>query len=195
VSPRGATVWLTGLPGAGKTTVADALAARLSAAGYACYRLDGDILRSTFSADLGFDEASRRENVRRAARLAWVLADAGILALVSLISPYRASRNDARAVHEAAGLPFLEVYLDTPLDECERRDPRGLYARARRGELAGLTGIDDPYEPPRAAELVLHPDRQSIDEAAGQVLDAVLALDLSRVLRNRPPGGDGTDEA
>jgi bifunctional enzyme CysN/CysC len=196
LSGGGATVWLTGLPGAGKTTVADAVAHGLSEAGYATYRLDGDVLRSTLNADLGFDLVSRQENVRRAAHLACTLADAGILAVVSLISPYRAGRAQARALHEATGLPFLEVYLDTPLEECERRDPRGLYARARRGEIIGMTGIDDPYEPPETPELVVHPDRQSIAEVTGEVFEAVVALDLSRALRVAPspaPSGPRAD--
>lgn len=181
--PRGATVWLTGLPAAGKTTLGDALAARLSEAGYATYRLDGDLLRHTLSADLGFDAAGRRENIRRAAHLARILAEAGLVAIVSLISPYRAARQQARELHAAAGLPFLEVYLDTPLAECERRDPRGLYARARRGEITALTGVDDPYEPPAAPELTLHPHRQSVAAATDALVQAVLELDLSQALR------------
>jgi bifunctional enzyme CysN/CysC len=184
--PRGVTVWLTGLPAAGKTTVGDAVADRLGEAGYGTYRLDGDVLRLTLSSDLGFDAASRQENIRRAANLARILADAGLLVMVSLISPYRASRNEARAMHAAAGLPFLEVFLDTPLVECERRDPRGLYARARRGEITGFTGVDDPYEAPEAPDVTLHTEAQSIDQASAAVLDAVLALDLSEALR-RPP--------
>jgi bifunctional enzyme CysN/CysC len=181
--PRGATVWLTGLPAAGKTTVGDALAERLGEAGYATYRLDGDVLRQTLSSDLGFDAVSRQENIRRASNVARILAEAGVLVVASLISPYRASREAARALHDAAGLPFLEVFLDTPLAECERRDPRGLYARARRGEITGFTGIDDPYEPPEASEVTLHTEAQSVDEASGAVLEAVLALDLGEALR------------
>ena len=186
MSAVGATVWLTGLPGAGKTTIADAVAGGLAEAGYAHYRLDGDVLRTTLNADLGFDLDSRQENVRRAAHLACTLADAGIVAVVSLISPYRAGRTQARTLHEAMEIPFLEVYLDTPLEECERRDPRGLYARARRGEIVGMTGIDDPYEPPETAELVVHPGRTSIEETTNGVLEAVFALDLSRALRTAP---------
>jgi adenylyl-sulfate kinase len=183
---RGATVWLTGLPAAGKTTVGDAVAASLNDAGFATYRLDGDLLRRTLCSDLGFDAASRRENVRRAAHLARILAEAGLLVIASLISPYRGSREQARALHAGAELPFLEVYLDTPAAECERRDPRGLYARARRGEITGFTGVDDPYEPPPAPELTLHTEVQSVAEAAAQVLEAVLALDLTGALRLPP---------
>jgi len=183
VDARGATIWLTGLPAAGKTTIADAVAVQLGEAAIACYRLDGDVLRRTLSADLGFDEASRRENVRRVGHVAQLLADAGLIVVSSLISPYRVSRDAARELHESSDLPFLEVYLDTPLAECERRDPRGLYKRARRGELTDVTGIDDPYEPPESPELTLHPAVQSVDEASAQVVEAVMALDLSRVLR------------
>ena len=183
MSPRGATVWLTGLPAAGKTTIGNAVADRLTEAGHATYRLDGDVLRRTLSSDLGFDAASRQENVRRAANVARILAEAGIVVVVSLISPYRQARLEARELHAADGFPFLEVYLDTPLSECERRDPRGLYARARRGEIVGFTGIDDPYEPPESPELTLHPAVQSVAEATDEVVRAVLALDLSGALR------------
>jgi bifunctional enzyme CysN/CysC len=183
---RGATVWLTGLPAAGKTTIGNAVAARLTEAGYACYRLDGDELRRTLSADLGFDAASRHENVRRVAHVARLLADAGLVVVSSLISPYRAGRQSARQLHEAAGLPFLEVYLDTPLSECQRRDPRGLYARAGRGELSGVTGVDDPYEPPEAPEVTLHPGVQSMESASGEVVAALQTHDLSRALRTTP---------
>jgi bifunctional enzyme CysN/CysC len=176
-------VWLTGLPAAGKTTIGDAVAMSLTESGFACYRLDGDVLRTTLNSDLGFDIASRHENVRRTAHVARLLADAGLVVVVSLISPYLAGRRVARELHEAAGVPFLEIYLDTPLVECERRDPRGLYARARRGEITGLTGIDDPYEPPEAPELVLHPDRESVREDTDRVLELVLRCDLTSALR------------
>ncbi|MFN8035353.1 MAG: adenylyl-sulfate kinase [Acidimicrobiia bacterium] len=154
---RGATVWFTGLSGSGKSTVAVEVERLLLAAGRPTYLLDGDNLRHGLNADLGFSEADRHENVRRAGEVARLFADAGVVALVPLISPYREGRDRVRAAHAAAGLPFVEVFVDTPLAECERRDPKGLYARARRGELAGFTGIDDPYEPPEAPELVLRP--------------------------------------
>jgi adenylyl-sulfate kinase len=181
--PRGATVWLTGLPAAGKTTIGDAVAAALDADGYATHRLDGDVLRRTLSSDLGFDAASRQENIRRTAHVSRILAEAGLLVVASLISPYRASRQHAREIHAARRLPFIEVYLDTPLAECERRDPRGLYVRARRGEITGFTGIDDPYEPPQSAEITLRTETQSVAEASGVVLEKVRELDLSLVLR------------
>ena len=167
----GATVWLTGLSGSGKSTVAVALEALLVGAGRPAYRLDGDNLRHGLNADLGFTEADRTENVRRAGEVALLLADAGVVALVPLISPYRAGRDAARAAHLAAGIPFVEVFVDTPIEECERRDPKGLYAKARAGEITGFTGIDHPYEAPTAAELVLTPDAGDAEAQARRVLD------------------------
>lgn len=154
---RGATVWLTGLSGSGKSTVAVALESLLVASGRPAYRLDGDNLRHGLNADLGFSAADRDENVRRAGEVARLFADAGVVAIVPLISPYRAGRDRARAVHEAAGVAYLEVFVDTPIDLCEQRDPKGLYAQARAGRITGFTGIDDPYEAPLAADLVLRP--------------------------------------
>jgi len=154
----GATVWFTGLSGSGKSTLAAAVEARLVEAGRPAYLLDGDNLRHGLNAGLGFSAEDRDENVRRTAEVAALFADAGSIALVSLISPYRRQRRAARAAHDQAGLAFCEVWVATPLAECERRDPKGLYARARRGELRGFTGIDDPYEEPEAAELVLGRD-------------------------------------
>lgn len=153
----GATVWFTGLSGSGKSTVAVAVERLLLDRGHAAYLLDGDNLRHGLNGDLGFSAADRHENVRRASEVARLFADAGIVSLVPLISPYREGRDRARAIHEAAGLRFLEVYINTPLEECEKRDPKGLYAKARAGELKGFTGIDDPYEPPTACELELTP--------------------------------------
>jgi bifunctional enzyme CysN/CysC len=173
----GATVWFTGLSGSGKSTVAVAVERRLLDAGRAAYVLDGDNLRHGLNGDLGFGAADRTENVRRAAEVARLFADAGLVALVPLISPFRADRDRARAVHVDAGLPFLEVFVDTPLVECERRDPKGLYARARAGELPGFTGVDDPYEPPSRADLVLRPDDGDPDAQAALV---VALVDQSR---------------
>src|SRR5919205_2254491 len=153
----GATIWFTGLPSSGKSTVAAAVEARLLAEGRAAYVLDGDNLRHGLNGDLGFSAEDRAENVRRTAEVSALLADAGVVVLVALVSPYRADRDAARAVHAARGLPFVEAHVATPLEECERRDPKGLYARARAGEITGLTGVDDPYEPPAAPELVLGP--------------------------------------
>jgi len=154
---QGCTVWLTGLPASGKSTVAVELERRLLAAGRPAYLLDGDNLRHGLNADLGFSAADRGENVRRVGEVARLFADAGVVAVVSLVSPYRADRERVRAIHTAAGLPFVEVFVDTPIELCEARDPKGMYARARAGKITGFTGVDDPYETPQAPELVLRP--------------------------------------
>jgi bifunctional enzyme CysN/CysC len=180
----GATLWLTGLSGAGKSTLAGAVEERLVAAGRPAYRLDGDDLRTGLCRDLGFDPPSRIENVRRAAEAAKLLAKAGNVAVVSLISPYRRGRADARALHEAEGLPFFEVWVDTPLSECERRDPKGLYARARCGELDRMTGVQDPYEPPGSADLVITPEL-GLDAAADCVLGLIGVVAGAPVLGDR----------
>ena len=133
---------------------------RSSHAGRPAYVLDGDNLRHGLNADLGFSAADRAENVRRVGHVARLLADAGVVALVPLISPYRADRDLVRALHAEAGLPFVEVFVDTPIELCEQRDPKGLYKKARAGELTGFTGIDDPYEAPSSPELVLRPERR-----------------------------------
>jgi adenylyl-sulfate kinase len=168
---RGATIWFTGLPGSGKSTVAGALTARLVEAGVPAYRLDGDNLRHGLCGDLGFDVASREENVRRAAEVARLMADAGIVTIVSLVSPYREARARARQLHDCDGIPFVEVWVSTPLEECERRDPKGLYSRARRGEVRFMTGIDDPYEPPEHPEVEL-----TVDTAAEEGVERVLSV-------------------
>ncbi len=160
---RGATVWFTGLPGSGKSTVAGQLTARLVEAGVPAYRLDGDNLRHGLNGDLGFSEADRSENVRRAAEVARLMADAGIVAVVSLVSPYRDARARARELHACDGLPFVEVWVSTPVEVCERRDPKGLYARARAGEVQHMTGIDQPYEAPDAPEVELTMDTSAED--------------------------------
>ena len=153
----GMTVWFTGLSGSGKSTVAAEVERLLVGSGRAAYLLDGDNLRHGLNADLGFGPGDRAENVRRVGEVARLFADSGTIAVVSLVSPYRADRNRVRAAHEAAGLRFVEIFVDTPLELCEARDPKGLYARARAGELTGFTGIDDPYEPPEVPELTLRP--------------------------------------
>ena len=168
----GATVWFTGLPASGKSTVAAGVEAHLLEQGRSAYILDGDNLRHGLNGDLGFSAADRAENVRRTAEVSALLADAGVVVLVALVSPYRADRAAARAAHERRTLPFLEVHVATPLEECERRDPKRLYARARAGELPGLTGVDDPYEPPEAAEVVLSGD-EPLEVAVARVLEAL----------------------
>jgi bifunctional enzyme CysN/CysC len=165
----GATVWFTGLSGSGKSTVANAVAERLLAAGRPAYVLDGDNVRQGLNGDLGFSADDRAENIRRVAHVARLMADAGLVVLVPVISPYRADRIRARELHAAAELAFVEVFVDTPLELCEARDPKGLYAKARAGELRGMTGIDDPYEPPESPELRLTPGD------LGEQADLVLA--------------------
>jgi bifunctional enzyme CysN/CysC len=177
VRARGGTVWFTGLPAAGKTTLSAALERALLATGHPAYRLDGDELRRHLCDDLGFDRAARAENVRRVAHVARLLADAGSIVLVALVSPYAEDRGRARELHAEIGLPFLEVFLDTPLGICRQRDPKGLYARALRGELSGLTGVDDPYEPPPSPELRLTPE--PLERSVQRVLEALSAAELT----------------
>lgn len=165
----GATLWLTGLPSSGKSTIAAAAEARLVGSGRPALRLDGDNLRHGLNGDLGFSAADRAENVRRTAHAAALLAEAGVVAVASLVSPYLRDRAVVRALHAERGVPFFEIHVSTPLEECERRDTKGLYARARAGELTGMTGIDDPYEPPPAAELVLD-GRQPLEQAVDRLL-------------------------
>jgi bifunctional enzyme CysN/CysC len=153
----GATVWFTGLSGSGKSSVAVEVERALVARGRAAYLLDGDNVRHGLNADLGFSAADRTENIRRIGEVARLFADAGVVALVPVISPYRSDRDRARAIHEAVGLPFVEVFVDTPLAVCEQRDAKGLYAKARAGEITGFTGIDDPYEAPERPDLRLTP--------------------------------------
>ncbi len=167
---RGLTVWLTGLSGSGKSTVAVEVEQKLVAAGRAAYLLDGDNLRHGLNVDLGFSAEDRAENVRRVGEVARLFADAGMVAVVSLVSPYRADRNRVRAMHHAAGLRFVEVFVDTPVEICEARDPKGMYRRARAGEITGFTGVDDPYEPPESAEVVLRPGHGSPSAMADWVI-------------------------
>lgn len=167
---QGVTVWFTGLSGSGKSTVAAAMERLLVESGRPAYLLDGDNLRHGLNGDLGFGAADRDENVRRASEVARLFADAGLVALVPLISPYRAGRERARRIHEAAGLGFVEVHVDTPIELCEKRDPKGLYKAARAGEIKGFTGVDDPYEAPSAAEVVLTPEMGTPQEQAALVV-------------------------
>ena len=161
-------IWLTGLSGAGKSTIANLVEERLFAAGKHSYVLDGDAIRTGLNADLGFSEADRVENIRRVAEVARLLVDAGLIVIVALISPYREQREAARARFDAG--EFVEVFVDAPLEECERRDPKGMYARARRGELANFTGIDSPYEIPVDPELRLDTVAQSAEECVDRLL-------------------------
>ncbi|MDV6269924.1 adenylyl-sulfate kinase [Rhodococcus globerulus] len=169
----GATVWLTGLSASGKSTIAVELERRLVAAGTPAYRLDGDNLRHGLNADLGFSAQDRAENVRRVGSVAQLFADSGAVAVACLISPYREDRDRVRAAHEAAGLRFVEVYVDTPIEQCEARDPKGMYAKARAGEITGFTGVDDPYEVPEHAELVIRPEDGTPAELAQRIMEVL----------------------
>jgi bifunctional enzyme CysN/CysC len=172
----GATVWLTGLPASGKSTIAVAVERRLVKSGRAAYLIDGDNIRHGLSDDLGFAPGDRAEQARRVGHVARLFADAGVVAVVSLISPLRSDREIARQLHDAAALSFVEVHVDTAVDECARRDPKGLYARARAGEIKGFTGVDAPYEPPEAPDLHIRTAEVDVEAAVEQI---IAALELS----------------
>ncbi len=174
---RGATLWLTGLSGSGKSTVAHLAEHLLHARGCSTYVLDGDNVRHGLNGDLGFSPEDRKENVRRVAEVARLFVDAGLLVLVAFISPYREDRARARAMHAPGD--FVEVFVDAPLATCEQRDPKGLYARARRGEIRGFTGLDAPYEPPDSPEVHLRTDQIDPREAARRLVGW---LDVNRYL-------------
>ena len=161
---RGATLWFTGLSGSGKSTIAVALEEALFERGHLSYRLDGDNIRLGINKNLGFSAEDRTENIRRIGEIAKLFVDSSVIALTSFISPYREDRDQVRALHEDAGMPFIEVFVDCELAEAEKRDPKGLYKKARAGEIKNFTGIDDPYEAPTSAELHLHTDQMTLQE-------------------------------
>ena len=165
----GATVWLTGLPSAGKTTIARELADRLREEGRRVELLDGDEIREFLSAGLGFDRADRHTNVQRIGFVAELLARNGVLALVPVIAPYADSRDAVRKRHESNGTTYLEVHVATPVEVCSVRDVKGLYAKQAAGELTGLTGVDDPYEEPVAPDLRIESQDQTVQESAAAV--------------------------
>ena len=174
----GGTLWFTDLPAAGKSTIAAAVEERLVSAGRSAFMLDGDNLRHGLNGDLGFDAQARRENVRRTAHVARLLAESGSLALVSLVSPYAADREAAAALHTADGLAFVEVFVDAPLEVCRERDPKGLYARASSGEVTEMTGVDSPYEAPVRPDLVLRSGEETVEAAVERVLALLAACGL-----------------
>jgi len=174
---RGAIVWFTGLPGAGKTTIAIALELELFRRGARSYRLDGDNLRTGLNSDLGFSSTARAENIRRAGEVAALLADAGMITLACFISPDAQARSRVRA--SAGSIPFLEVFVDCPLQECELRDPKGLYRQARAGIISDFTGVSAPYESPLAPDLRIESHVVSVGDAVSAVL---AALQAKRVL-------------
>jgi adenylylsulfate kinase len=168
---KGATIWFTGLSGSGKSTIAVALETALFYNSKMSYRLDGDNVRLGINKNLGFSEQDRKENIRRIGEIAKLFGDAGVISLSSFISPYKADRDEVRRLHEAANLPFVEVFVDCSLATAEERDPKGLYKKARAGEIKNFTGIDDPYEAPQNPELHLHTDEMTLDEEVSIIID------------------------
>ncbi|EGX90223.1 adenylyl-sulfate kinase [Cordyceps militaris CM01] len=173
---RGLTLWLTGLSASGKSTVATALEQHLLQQGITAYRLDGDNVRFGLNKDLGFSEKDRNENIRRIAEVAKLFADSSAIAITSFISPYRADRDSARALHAAVApgstdepLPFVEVYVDVPLEVAEQRDPKGLYKKARAGEIKDFTGISAPYEEPSSPEITIKTHENTVEECVVQI--------------------------
>ena len=167
---KGATLWFTGLSGSGKSTVAVELEGTLHEMGIISYRLDGDNVRMGINKNLGFSAEDRTENIRRIGEVSKLFVDSGVISLSSFISPYRADRDQVRELHEAAGMDFIEIFVDCSLEAAESRDPKGLYKKARAGEIKNFTGIDDPYEAPDKPEIHLHSDQQSLAEEVEQIL-------------------------
>jgi len=172
---RGATIWFTGLSGSGKSTIAVALERALYNIGKLSYRLDGDNVRLGINKNLGFSEADRTENIRRIGEVAKLFGDAGVLSLSSFISPYKGDRDEVRALHEATGLEFIEVFVDCSLAVAEERDPKGLYKKARAGEIKNFTGIDDPYEAPENPEIHLKTDEMTLEQEVQIILDHLMS--------------------
>ena len=167
----GATLWFTGLSGSGKSTIAVALEQALYQRGVLVYRLDGDNIRLGINKNLGFSAEDRAENIRRVGEVSKLFVDGGVIVLSSFISPYLVDRQIVRELHEAENMPFIEVFVDCSLEAAEQRDPKGLYKKARAGEIKNFTGIDDPYEAPEAPEVHLHTDQQSLEEEVEYLLD------------------------
>ena len=167
----GATLWFTGLSGSGKSTIAVGLEQALYQRGVLVYRLDGDNIRLGINKNLGFSAEDRAENIRRVGEVSKLFVDGGVIVLSSFISPYLVDRQIVRELHEADNMPFIEVFVDCSLEAAEQRDPKGLYKKARAGEIKNFTGIDDPYEAPEAPEVHLHTDQQSLEEEVEYLLD------------------------
>lgn len=176
-APGGLTIWLTGLPSSGKTTLAHGLAARLDEAGHRVELLDGDAVRTHLTRDLGFSREDRAENVRRVGFVANLLSRNGIMVVCALVSPYRRERDEVRRLHEGR---FREVHVATPVEVCIQRDVKGLYARQRAGTLQGLTGIDDPYEAPLSPEVVVPTHLQTVEESVGTIWHSITEVDGAR---------------
>ena len=191
---KGATVWFTGLSGSGKSTIAVALERALFEKGKLSYRLDGDNVRLGINKNLGFSEEDRKENIRRIGEIAKLFGDAGTISLSSFISPYKSDRDEVRRLHEAANLKFVEVFVDCPLSEAEKRDPKGLYKKARAGEIKNFTGIDDPYEAPVTPEVHLRTDELTVEQEVAAILEY---LEENEIIKARyfTRADDGNDNA
>jgi len=186
---RGATLWFTGLSGSGKSTVAVALEQRLFAEGRLVYRLDGDNIRMGINRNLGFSADDREENIRRVGEVSKLFADAGLVVLSSFISPYQKDRQLCRELHREAGLPFFEIYMACPLEVAEQRDPKGLYKKARAGEIPNFTGISDPYEEPEQAELVIDSSKHTLEEEVAMLCDLLEREGVFVELESASQGG------
>ncbi len=166
---KGCTIWLTGLPSSGKSTIAFSLEHALVQQGRLAYVLDGDNIRHGLNKNLGFSAADRAENIRRIGEVAKLFGDAGVVTITSFVSPYRADRDLVRQLHDTGKLPFVEVFIDTPVDECEKRDPKGLYKKARAGEIPNFTGVSDPYEAPLKPEITLKTAEHKLEDCVAQL--------------------------
>ncbi len=178
IRQKGATLWMTGLSGSGKSTISVALERSLFEKGILSYRLDGDNIRLGINKNLGFSADDRKENIRRIGEVSKLFTDAGIITLASFISPYRKDREEVRKIHEDSGLTFVEIFIDCSLESAEERDPKGLYKKARNGEIKNFTGIDDPYEAPTNPEIHLISDKMSLDDEVKTVLNYLLRHDV-----------------
>jgi len=193
---KGATIWFTGLSGSGKSTVAVALEKALHSMGKLSYRLDGDNVRMGINKNLGFSEEDRKENIRRIGEVAKLFGDAGTIALSSFISPYKGDRDEVRELHNAANLPFVEVFVDCSLEVAEKRDPKGLYRKARAGAIKNFTGIDDPYEPPESPEIHLQTDLMTVEEEVAIIVEYLVINEIIRTQHfTRASDADGNAAA
>lgn len=177
---QGGTIWLTGLPASGKSTTAFALEYSLVKLGFAAYVLDGDNVRHGLNKDLAFSAGDRKENIRRVAEVASLFADAGVITITSFISPYIEERAFVRRIHKDSDLYFSEIFVDTPVEICEARDPKGQYAKARKGEIRSFTGVDDPYEPPPAPELIVRTAQETTEEIVERIIQHLTEIGLLR---------------
>ncbi|KAJ1900771.1 Adenylyl-sulfate kinase [Kickxella alabastrina] len=175
---KGLTIWFTGLSASGKSTIASALEQHLLHKGINAYRLDGDNIRFGLNKNLGFSPEDRTENIRRISEVSKLFADSSAIAITSFISPYRSDRDSARKLHQDAGIPFVEVFADVPVSVAEERDPKGLYKKARAGEIKEFTGISAPYEAPESPEIHIRTDQKSIAEAVEQIFAYLVANQL-----------------